>query len=537
MSTQIGSASVTIAANADRLTAGLDKAAKDVTDWAKITEQKAAAKSGGGAGGGLIGTILMGAKGGPAGVLAAAGGALIGGGAAGLFDAFDRLKDLGKVGKQADALGIASDQFMGLSAAMGKVGVEGDAVGATFAKLGNRIQQAAGGGAAAGAFKQIGIDAASLAGMPLDQQFLAVADAISKIPPGGQQAAAVMAAFGDEGLKLLPVLQKGAGGLQEFIDKQKAMGLALDPKQMAAAQRAAAAFPKIGQAIEGVKNRVAVALAPAIAAVGNLIAKAFEKVAPILDWVARLAEAYYFVWGELIGEVADGIGTLIDVIAGWVKETLGLGEVTVTIQDVVFGFFKGAAMAAGYLWDTLKAGVGAMSYATSFVVDGLAIVVDAFKETIRGLLELAGELPDALGGAGFRAAARDVDKWAGRLERTAEKMRAWGKNTFATWGGSAKAAGAYIDGLQKKFNAAGEAAGKAGAVAAAGGIVGAPKLGGAFEMGSEKAYSVLANWRAGQITGGKGDPQTQMVDQQKLTNRKLDKTVDAIQKRPTLGVI
>src|SRR5581483_11206105 len=163
-STAIGSASVVLTANADGLAAGLDKAAGDVDKWARDVEKKAGAAGGGG---GLLGKILGGAKGlagGGLGLLAGAAGGLM----AAVEDAPKKLKELAHVGKQADAVGVASDRYMGLAAAL-----EGDAVNTVLGRVAKLTEGAAAGGSLAQeTLSKLGLTAQDLAGQSLDKQFI-----------------------------------------------------------------------------------------------------------------------------------------------------------------------------------------------------------------------------------------------------------------------------------------------------------------------------------------------------------------------------
>jgi len=74
-------------------------------------------------------------------------------------------------------------------------------------------------------------------------------------------------------------------------------------------------------------------------------------------------------------------------------------------------------------------------------------VIEAFKNTIKELFELAGKLPDTLGGKWFRDQAKGVDQWGSKIKAVGEQMRKWGADAFTSWGDSAGKVTAWFDNL------------------------------------------------------------------------------------------
>jgi hypothetical protein len=213
----IASGAAILTANAGGLNSGLDKAATDEKTWGTkvtgsinsvfsskggtmgglqsigtaVTNQLAGlaskAKSVLSGAGGAIGTMLGGPIGGAIG--SAVGGTLGSIGetvVAAIATPFEKLDLFAKINKQAENLGISASQVQGLTAVMGKAGIEGDAVAQTFAQMGKQISDVATGhGKGAGmAFAKLGLDAAELMKLKPDQQLLKIADAFAAMPKG-----------------------------------------------------------------------------------------------------------------------------------------------------------------------------------------------------------------------------------------------------------------------------------------------------------------------------------------------------------------
>lgn len=271
----IGTGAVVLTADADGLSAGLAKAQADVESWG--------AKVGAGLKSGL-------------GVAAAAGAGVVAAVGETFKTAVERLDDLAKVNKRADVLGVSASDLMGMDELFRKVGVEAGQADAVFAKMGKSIrdlteearafekaQQQAGekgldaASALAAQFEakakiaalgKMGITVAQLEGKALTEQFKIIADGINRLPRGYEQAAAAQDLFGRSGAMLLPMLQRGSKGIEEFIADQRAMGQVLSDTQLKSAGDASKAWKEakkeVEEAWDGFKNQLALVAAPAV---------------------------------------------------------------------------------------------------------------------------------------------------------------------------------------------------------------------------------------------------------------------------------
>jgi hypothetical protein len=485
----IGNASLHLSTTGGQLSQGLQQATSEVNTFAKSATSKLSSIGGalskakgftdkaqsavvgavGKAGGwlsnakGLLsgaGTVIGTFLGGPIG--AAIGGAI--GGALGsvgetVFGAisapFEKLKELAATQKQADVLGVSASQLQGLSLQLGRVGIEGEQVGQTFAVMGKNVADAAGGhGRAAPALAQLGINAKQLLALPIDEQFKAIADAVSKLPPGAEQASAALHIFGGQGAALLPILQRGGKGVQDFIELQKKSGAVLSDSQFKAAADAQKAWKEsraqISAVWDGLVNRATLVAAPIIKFIGGAVSKAFTLLTPVFEWLGRAVERV----SVILEQVAE-------VMSGWVDEAIVeikslVGSVQdftgewPTVEDVATMALRGVGVGLAYVWDTLKAGVGAGSYVIGYLVKGFGSLVDAFKGTVKDLLEIAGQLPDALGGDWFRNQAKNVDKLGGNIKAAGESLSNWGKTQINNFGTSASAVEKWFDKLKLK---------------------------------------------------------------------------------------
>lgn len=532
MALSIGKASLTLTANSEKLSAGLDAAGSKVKAYAtkakadanidvkpgrwerltsglddvygKLSGFRAATQS---AVGGLNGAALMGASkwAGPlaAGFVAAAGGAKLFG------DAVGSIKDLAAVGRQADAIGIDAGDLQGLAAA---TKMSTDDIGKTLTKF--TAKMASGGADVKAALGKINVNFADIQGLDATTQFLTIADGIKSITNPSEQAAAALKLFEEEGLKLLPALQKGGDGIEELMDKSLAMGTSLDARSMEAVQRAAQAMPKIEQAFTGVWNRVVVAMAPVIETVANVATKIVAKLQPAFDWVARAADAYFGMLGPILEEVIDGTGAALEWVGGLFTQLFDFGGSIPSIGESITGVFKTVGVGIGYAVDVVKAFGGALGLVASYAVEAFGKAVGVIGDVI----ELGAKLPDHLGGDMFKEAAKSVQGFGQRAEQTANDIRSWGNRQLDAFGSNAKGVNDWFDKLAiKKAEVTKTEPFKVMAQEVQQ-TFDKIKLGGALERGSKEEYSVRASWESQGVLN--------QVSEQKRTNQLLGESVN-----------
>ncbi|QEL14149.1 phage tail tape measure protein [Limnoglobus roseus] len=432
MSASIGTASLILSANAEKLQSGLDGAYSKISAWKNSVTSNVSKFNVGG----LLGNFGLGKLGVPL--------AIASGGFKMLGDAVASIKDLSAIGRQAQSLGVSSSAFMALGAAAKKAGLDLPEFGNLLGKMSAKI--AIGSEQTSQALGGIGLSLGQLRGMNGADQFLAIADAISKTQNSGTQAAAAMRMFEEAGLRLLPTLQQGGDKLRAFMASQKGMGAALSDDDMGIVQKANAALPKIEAAFTGLWNRVVVAMAPLIEKVGAAVGSLFTKLQPAFDWVARAYTTYSEIALAFYEEVADGISAGISAIADWAAALFDFGGTWPTVGEVVTNVMEFIGKAGAYAFDVLKVGAGAVGIALSLLVDGFGLLVRGIKN----LLIVAAELPSSLGGDVFKDAANRVGRFQDGVENAAAGMRAWGVNAITSFGQSAAGVDRFFDKLRNK---------------------------------------------------------------------------------------
>lgn len=182
---------------------------------------------------------------------------------------FDRIDQLAKT---ADKLGIATDKLGALRFAAAETGVATNTLDMALQRMVRRVSEAAQGtGEAQGAIAELGLNAAMLARMSPDQQFKAIADAMSGVGNQSDRLRLAFKLFDSEGASLVNTLKMGSEGLNEYEEAAERLGYAVNRFDAAQIEKANDAFARIGLVIEGVQNKIAIGLAPIVEGLANTL--------------------------------------------------------------------------------------------------------------------------------------------------------------------------------------------------------------------------------------------------------------------------
>lgn len=344
-------------------------------------------------------------------------------------EALSTTKDLTDIGKRAKGIGAGTAEFMALGQAAQKAGVDAEQFGGLLGKMQAKLGGAALGGEAAKALGQLGIEIDSLKGKRPDEQFLLVADAIAKVPDASQQAFFATKLFEEQGVKLLPMLTQGSGKLQEFVDKQKKLGMALSETDMAKLMKVREAMPKVQAIFEGAWNKMVVALSPILAGVATRLTRLAERAQPFIDAVVRGFELFWEIADAALTEVGSAFDDIWDTVSGWLGDSLNGASAWQTVETIVVEVLKAISKGVAYVYQ-----FGASVAAVGAVIVGAWLeAFDQVKHTIADIIRLtqkftlAGQLLPEL----YEDAAKTVEKtdWA----KMGREMTDWAGRQWAGW--------------------------------------------------------------------------------------------------------
>lgn len=169
-----------------------------------------------------------------------------------------------ELGKMSQKIGIATDELSKLVYAAKLADVESEQLKKALVALNEAANDAADGtGAAAAAFKALGIDINSI--KDPKERFLALADAVSKFADGAGKTSAVVAILGQRlGPDLVPLLNEGAKGFRAAGDELQRFGGVVTPQASAQADIFNDNLDKMKTAAMGLANQIITPLIPAI---------------------------------------------------------------------------------------------------------------------------------------------------------------------------------------------------------------------------------------------------------------------------------
>lgn len=346
-------------------------------------------------------------------------------------------KSIDETAKLAQRTGIAVEALQGFQVAADLSGVQNLEGG--LQRLTISLGDAANGSATARkAFESIGLSVDELMGMAPEDQFRAVAAAISAIPDQASQAAAAMDLFGRTGVELLPLF---ASNLADVEARAERLGIVLSGDQTAAIEEMNDSLSLVQKTFDGIIGQVTANLAPVVSALaeeflafvesfngfggggGSGIADALTSgLLDFAEYMAGIFDAAIAQFGEF-GASLQTAATVFEFVANVftaISETL----------RAIFNTFElignGIALALGKFLEELGSWVS--SDLEQFGKDFQANALEAGRKNVADL-QSAGEgitraasagvfggsgLPQASAGAAGRAVAAARERFANR---------------------------------------------------------------------------------------------------------------------------
>ena len=365
-----GQVFVEIFANDKRLIQGLNAASKRLKAWGQSVSAMGQRMLAGGlaAGGGLFGAANL---------------------AASMADTLD---------KASLRTGISVERLSELGYAAEQSGADLATLEAGVRRMQRAIAEAADGSASAQeALAYLGLSVQQLAGLSPDQQFMLIADRLSRIADPTLRAAAAMELFGRSGTQLLPMMANGVEGIEALTQRARDLGLVM------AAEDAAAAVAFGDLLVDLWKT-----MRQAVFYIGAAAVPVLQNLAENLLQVARAVAAWFNRNRELIRVVTIATGIVI-----------GAGAAI-----TAFGY---AVSAVGMLLGGLATAVSIASSVIGALISVIGFIATPVGAAVAALASLAGYLIYA-SGVGGKAL-----RWLGEQFSA---LREW---AIATWQGIADA--------------------------------------------------------------------------------------------------
>lgn len=452
--------------------------------------------------------------------------------------------------------GASVEALSALSFAAGQTGTDMATVEAGIKKMDSAMFDAVNGNkAAASTFAQLGLDAATLIDLPLDQRMLAVAEAFDKIENPSKKGALAVDLLGKSGRDLIPML-KELGPLQE---RSAELGLGWSTEDAALADSVGDRLDEVALTLGRMVQIVGSELSPAFLSLTDSIGTWLPATREWVSWLIGAASELY----QTLSFTFTNFGDLASLTLSQV------GSYFVTLGEDIAHFFSGTlpAVLMGFvtyattLMSTLLDNIGGkMSDVKAMLTGGKATHTwkpmgdvpfqanaperkQSWLE--RGFAESIAEKKARLGNAMLaheKAALPKPEevkkKQSGPLffadeERNPLGLEAWRNNKSKLDGMTDQA----IEQKRNKVNSDWEEHSRKGGQA---GEMKPTKLSGALAAGSREAYSAIVNAMAASRGGGVQQKQlASAMNTEKHAEKvaqKLDKIEQMARENP-IGVV
>jgi hypothetical protein len=395
-----------------------------------------------------------------------------------------------ELAKAADRLGLSTEALAGFQHAADLAGVSSETLTGGLTKMTQKIGEAAAGSATAEqAFARIGLRMSDLIGLSPEQQFGKIADGLNGLSTAASKTAASMAIFGKTGAGFLNFTSLGSSGLAAMKADAEALGQAISRVDAAKVEDANDALTRAGKALDGVANKAAIKVAPAVTAAadafteasieannwadaveaansvalfaagavanawqglkfaGLSVAAAFGFAATILSALAQAAiHAAQMIGAKFKASwevVTSGATEMVELVSlAWAKLKKPIADFTMFVGAQVAGMLRAAAdlpsILNGGMGESLKAGAEKIEAATALMAaDAKANVETQTAELKTASLNLASATSalfanvQTTGSETVRALTGELARWTAALMQTGDQVLAAGPASAA----------------------------------------------------------------------------------------------------------
>lgn len=180
-----------------------------------------------------------------------------------------------EISQLSQVANAAPEVFQRWSAASATVGIEQEKLADILKDVNDRVGDflQTGSGPMADFFENIaprvGVTADQFTRLSGPEALQLYVDSLERAGVSQQEMTFYLEAMASDTTRLIPLLQNGGAEMTRLGAQAQALGAVLDADAIAAMRRSELALVSIGQVFTGVRNRIAVALAPSLEAVAN----------------------------------------------------------------------------------------------------------------------------------------------------------------------------------------------------------------------------------------------------------------------------
>ncbi|MBQ4824375.1 hypothetical protein J4729_07405 [Leisingera sp. HS039] len=298
--------------------------------------------------------------------------------------------------KMARSVDGTIDGLRALQIAGGYAGASVEQVNGAVQQMGKRLAEAAreGKGPAADALKLLGLNAKALMDLDVDQRVGAIAERMNEMGLSAQDASGILRDLGVRSNEMALVMLQGSDAIRSARDEVQKFGISLSEDAAAGVESANDALSKISFVMEGLRNQLAVGLAPilqqlaldfqnASVAGGPLQTSVTALVAAFSDLATAILNPAFVEAAALFGStIARGIALAADASIA-LAENAELAGVAMIALGGAMAFFSGpiglaiAAVSGGvFLLSTRLGDAETAAYDASEAERQLSVALD-----------------------------------------------------------------------------------------------------------------------------------------------------------------
>ncbi len=289
---------------------------------------------------------------------------------------------------QAQSVGMSTDAWQKLTYAARVSGVGQSELMASMIEFDNVIVAAASGNKdAAATFRELGIDIKNASGeLRAPEEILAdFADILGSVEDGAAKTALVTEVLGQAGASILPALNKGSKGLEEFYAAAEEAGYVLSDKTLKAGNEFGKKLNEIGANVKAAGLQLGSAFIPLLSGLANKFNTVIKSLSKWIEDNPVLVKTIGAIVGTLsglliaAGSVAVVIGTVMSIAgkfaAAWrgiktvitivkllntailANPILLIATIAATAVFLIIKYWDQISAFFTKLWDGIKAGV------------------------------------------------------------------------------------------------------------------------------------------------------------------------------------
>jgi hypothetical protein len=240
-----------------------------------------------------------------------------------IFGISQRIETLAAVVDKANQTGLSAEFIQQLGFAADQSGISVDGLLGGLDKMTVNLGKAElNSEETAKNLEQIGLSSEKLSGLKPEDQFLAIADAIAKLPTVAEKAAATVAIFGRSTSEMAPLLGEGEKAIRSLMEEAKNLKIGISTEDLQSIAKADDAMARMKSSLSSVVSNIAVSLAPVFEQISNSLTAILPQIADIARSLSGvLAEAMKTVGdmvdAEVIPKLKEFLTVSADLLAKW----------------------------------------------------------------------------------------------------------------------------------------------------------------------------------------------------------------------------